>query len=255
MTPTSVCVKYFIENLLDNFPVTYTIDGCCSDLGVTGGTIPPGIGNYVYVCSTYYPSITGSFSITVIGACPCETPTPTPTPTETPTQTPTLTPGICYEYTIRNDEETKDLTYTISGCCSDLGVTGGTIPGGESVTVCSSTYPEIIDGGGRIALERECPCITPTPTPTQTQTPTPTETPTQTPTPTETPAPPCILYGIKNNSRENPLEYFIDGCCGDEGIGAGSLPPGGYVEVCSTSYPTLSGDGSIDTIGDCPSCE
>jgi hypothetical protein len=50
------------------------------------------------------------------------------------------------------------------------------------------------------------------------------------------------------------LEYLINGCCNDEGLTGGEIPSRASVTVCSTSYPTLYGDGSITDNRDCP-CE
>jgi hypothetical protein len=274
MTPTTgPCISYTITNMDENITLNYTINGCCPSQGITGGTLNPQ-GGKITICSTTYPIITGTldYNIDTNGDCDCATPTPTPTNTETPTMTPTNTetptmtptmtptPGICYEYEIRSDEKTKNLTYTISGCCSDLGVTGGTVTPQSSVIVCSSTYPVITGGSGRISLVGLCPCLTPTPTETPTQTPTPTETPTQTPTPTPTPTPTtppqCKEYELTDGGDGDGV-FSLNGCCCDSDTYFYTMTQRFETKrICSTTLPVLyAGSGSVSLVGDCPCCQ
>jgi hypothetical protein len=133
-TPAPPCIYYTIRNADRQDDVVYTIDGCCNDSNITGGTITVQQGS-VDVCSTSYPNIvSGNASIATNGDCPC--------------------PCLSYELISRYADGTEFL---FNGCCCDSGTTS-IILYNTTQYVCSTTYPIINSGTGSVTLAGDCAC-------------------------------------------------------------------------------------------------
>ncbi len=140
------------------------------------------------------------------------------------TETP---PCYCYRYNINNNSETTDAIINFEPCCDEELTSPITIGFGDSITICSTRYPNGTFGEYvNISIVEEDPicCY-------------------------------CKEFTLTNNNETESIDFTFTPCCYGT-ISPITVSASTSVVVCSSSYPTTESEYGIinesDILCDCP---